>query len=94
MKEVITEWNLSDYINTVEEMAEHLSVALDNEDVDLFKAVLLECVKNSGGVSSVTKRLTISRGTVYKALSDDGNPSLSTLVEILGAVGLRLSVTP
>jgi probable addiction module antidote protein len=45
-----------------------------------------------GGVSEVAAQAGISRESLYRSLSPKGNPTLKTLVAVLNAVGLRLSV--
>lgn len=46
-----------------------------------------------GGLGSVAAAAGISRESLYRTLSPKGNPTLKTLVAVLAAVGLRLSVT-
>lgn len=36
----------------------------------------------------------LSREGLYKALSAEGNPSLATVLKVLGAFGLRMQVAP
>jgi probable addiction module antidote protein len=45
-----------------------------------------------GGLGAVAAQAGISRESLYRSLSPKGNPTLKTLVAILKAVGLRLSV--
>jgi probable addiction module antidote protein len=45
-----------------------------------------------GGLGAVAAQAGISRESLYRALSPKGNPTLKTLVAVLKAVGLRLSV--
>jgi probable addiction module antidote protein len=45
-----------------------------------------------GGLGAVSKATGVSRATVYRTLSADGNPRLDTLIALLRIVGLRLSV--
>jgi probable addiction module antidote protein len=47
-----------------------------------------------GGLGAVAAQAGISRESLYRALSPKGNPTLKTLIAVLNAVGLRLSVTP
>jgi probable addiction module antidote protein len=49
-------------------------------------------VARSHGISDLARRSGVSRGGIYKALGDDGNPSFETIRSILGAMGLRLTV--
>ena len=46
-----------------------------------------------GGLGAVAKQAGVSREALYRALSPKGNPTLKTLLAVLGAVGVRLSVT-
>ena len=57
-------------------------------------AVSLEgrIAESRGGVAKVAKEAGIERESLYRALSAKGNPRLSTLVAVIKAVGLRLTV--
>jgi probable addiction module antidote protein len=44
------------------------------------------------GMAELARRTGLSRETLYRTLSDKGNPRLDTLGAILGAFGLRLAV--
>jgi len=46
-----------------------------------------------GGMGKIAAQAGISRESLYRALSPKGNPTLKTLIAVLNAVGLRLSVT-
>lgn len=46
-----------------------------------------------GGLGAVAAQAGISRESLYRSLSPKGNPTLKTLIAVLNAVGLRLSVT-
>lgn len=46
-----------------------------------------------GGLGAVAAQAGISRESLYRALSPKGNPTLKTLIAVLHALGLRLSVT-
>jgi probable addiction module antidote protein len=47
-----------------------------------------------GGMSALAEKTGLSRETLYRTLSDRGNPRLDTLAAILAAFNLRLSVRP
>ena len=47
-----------------------------------------------GGLGKIAEDAGISRESLYRALSPKGNPTLNTLLTVLGAVGMRLSVEP
>jgi probable addiction module antidote protein len=47
-----------------------------------------------GGMGALAQKTGLSRETLYRTLSERGNPRLDTLAAILAAFGLRLSVQP
>jgi probable addiction module antidote protein len=47
-----------------------------------------------GGLAAVAAEAGITREALYRALSAKGNPTLRTLLAVLKAVGMRLSVEP
>ena len=59
-----------------------------------FIADALGVVARARGMSQVARDTGLSRKSLYRALSADGNPELTTLLQVLRALGLRLSATP
>ncbi|MNL72049.1 hypothetical protein D3C87_1972950 [compost metagenome] len=47
-----------------------------------------------GGLALVAQEAGITREALYRALSPTGNPTLKTLLAVLHALGMRLSVAP
>jgi probable addiction module antidote protein len=47
-----------------------------------------------GGMAALAEKTGLSRETLYRTLSDRGNPRLDTLAVILAAFGLRMTVQP
>ena len=47
-----------------------------------------------GGIAYIAKAAKLNRETLYRTLSEGGNPELRSLTAILHAAGLRLSVVP
>jgi hypothetical protein len=47
-----------------------------------------------GGISALADKTHLNRQAMYKALSAQGNPTLTTLLTILNAVGLNLTFAP
>ena len=65
----------------------------DGEQADLLMA-LRQMAKAFGGAGNVAAKAGINQTQIYRTLSADGNPALSTLFAILKAMNLRLSVQP
>jgi probable addiction module antidote protein len=72
----------------------YLVAALESEDQATFLLALRDVVEAGGGASVVAREARIQRESLYKALSNRGNPRLTTLQSILKSVGLRIAVTP
>ena len=45
-------------------------------------------------MSQTARDAGISREGLYKALAEDGNPSLATILKVLRTFGLRMTVEP
>jgi probable addiction module antidote protein len=63
----------------------------DGEQAELLIA-LRQMTKAFGGVQSVAEKAKLNPTQLYRTLSEDGNPALSSLAAILKAMGLRLAV--
>ena len=67
--------------------------SLDNPNDRAAGLLALRTVAEAyGGLGAVATEAEISREALYRALSPKGNPTLKTLLAVLKAVGLRLSV--
>jgi probable addiction module antidote protein len=75
--------------------AEYLNAALLDEDPKVFLIALKDVTDARGkGIANLAKKTHLNRESLYKTLSDKGNPRLSSLYLILEAVGLHLSISP
>lgn len=73
--------------------AEYLRAALeDQEEPRVLLVALRRVAEARGGVAKVAKAAGVQRESLYRALSAQGNPRLSTLVAVTKAMGLRLTV--
>jgi probable addiction module antidote protein len=73
--------------------AEYLKAALeDSDEPKVLLIALRHLAEAKGGVAKVAKAAGIERESLYRALSSRGNPRLSTLVAVMKAVGLKLTV--
>jgi probable addiction module antidote protein len=69
--------------------------SLDNPDDRAAGLLALRTVAEAyGGLGAVAAEAGISRESLYRALSPNGNPTLKTLLAVLKTVGMRLSVEP
>jgi probable addiction module antidote protein len=69
--------------------------SLDNPDDRAAGLLALRTIAEAyGGLGAVAAEAGISREALYRALSPRGNPTLKTLLAVLKAVGMKLSVEP
>jgi len=74
--------------------AMYLEECLADGDIDLFKKALKDVADAQlGGVTALSRNVDLNRQSLYRSLSEDGNPRLDTLVKVLGALGLRIAVS-
>lgn len=85
-------WNLEGHLDDDEAIAEYLNVAFEYGDPTLI-AVMLGDVARIKGMTKIATDIGCSRESLYKSLSADGNPLLSTALKVLRAMGFRLQVT-
>lgn len=69
-----------------------LAEALHDGDHRVLPIALRTAAAALGGVAKLAEITGLSRETLYRTLSERGNPRLDTLAAILGAFGLRLAV--
>ncbi len=74
--------------------AEYLAASIDPDHPELFLLALRNVADASGGLGAMSKATELNRQSLYRMLSDDGNPRLSSLVGILKALGLELAIRP
>jgi probable addiction module antidote protein len=83
----------ANYLDTNEARAAYMTEALATND-PAFIADALGVIARARGMSKVARDTGLSRESLYRALSAEGNPELSTLLQVVQALGLRLSATP
>lgn len=67
---------------------------LEDGDARAVPIALRTVAEALGGMTALAKRTGLSRESLYRTLSKDGNPRLDTLTAVLDAFGLRLTVRP
>jgi probable addiction module antidote protein len=84
-------YDVADQLRTSEEMAVYLDAWLTEAPDDVAGiARALGDIARAKGMSKVAREAGLSRESLYKALSEDGNPSLATVLKVAKALGLRL----
>lgn len=76
------------------EAAAYLNVHLEDpgKDKDELFLLALRDVAKAYGFSTLAEKANLGRESLYKALSENGNPKLITLLSLLNAMGLKLFI--
>ena len=87
----VTAYDVSEHLRTSEEMAAYLDAWLAEapEDAAGFARALGD-IARAKGMSQVAKDAGLSRESLYRALSAEGNPSFATVLKVAKALGVRL----
>ena len=88
-------YDVAEQLRTPEEMAAYLEAWLEEAPDDVSGiARALGDIARAKGMSAVARETGLSRESLYKSLSEDGNPSLATVLKVAKALGLRFRVGP
>lgn len=88
-----TVFDASEYLDDAVSQAELLADAFETGDATYITHAL-GIVARARGMSSVAGEAGVTREALYKALSESGDPRLSTLLGVLRALGIKLSAKP
>jgi probable addiction module antidote protein len=90
----LSRYDVSNHLRSPEEMAAYLDAWFDEfpDDVSGIARAVGD-IARAKGMTQVAKDAGLSRESLYRALSQEGNPSLSTILKVLAAVGLKLTVS-
>ena len=83
----------ANYLDSDAAIAAYLEDALQDGDAAEI-ADALGVVARARGMAKVAKGSGRGRESLYKALSASGNPEFATILAVIKALGLRLSVVP
>ncbi|MGL5263324.1 MAG: addiction module antidote protein [Candidatus Rhabdochlamydia sp.] len=92
------EW-LLETLKDHDEAVAYLNAALeeslkgDEESQHLFLIALRNVAEAQGGIANLAKKAHVGRESLYKTLSENGNPKWHTLVSLVLALGLNLRLT-
>lgn len=88
-----TRWDVTEYLNSDEAIVAYIEAAFEDGDPELIKKTLGD-VARARGMTAIAKNAGVTREALYKALSEKGDPKLSTLLGVMRALGVQLSAKP
>ncbi len=84
-------WDATEFLDSEEMISEYLAMAFEEGDAEEIR-LALNNVARARGMTDLQKQTGLSRSALYKALGEGGNPTLDTLLAILKALGVKMSV--
>jgi probable addiction module antidote protein len=89
----ITRFDATDYLQTQADINSYLKAAFADGDPQVITRALGD-VARAQNTAQLAKKSNVSRAHLYRALSKDGDPRISTVSRIIDTLGYRLAITP
>lgn len=82
-------FDVADYLDTDEVIAEYLTAALEDPNPDVFLMAVADVAK-AKGMSHVASESGLGRESLYKAFAPGAKPRYDTVLKVLRALGIQL----
>ena len=89
MKPQTRPFDITEMLQTEQDIAEYLSVVIDDGDPSML-AVTLGDIARARGMTQIAKDSGLTREALYKALRAGANPRFDTIARVCKALGVRL----
>lgn len=85
--------DLSASLKNSKEAVAYLNAALEDGDPEVFLLALRDVAEaRLGGMTKVAQKTKLNRESLYRMLSEKGNPELNSLSTLLDALGFKIVV--
>ena len=84
-------WDPVEQLAEVEDQIHYLDAAVEDGDPAVIAAAFRD-VARARGMSGVAKGAGLTRDALYKSLTKDGDPRLSTLMGVIKALGVKITI--
>jgi probable addiction module antidote protein len=86
-------FDAADYLDNEETIAEYISNALEDPNPDVFLTAVRD-VARARGMAQLARDSGLGRESLYKALTPGAKPRYDTMLKLLHALGVKISVSP
>ena len=93
MREELIPFDIAEYLDSDEAIAEYLSQVLEEGDSEEFIRAIGHIAK-AKGMAQIAKETGLGRESLYKAFRPSAKPRFETVMKVMDALKLRLSTTP
>jgi probable addiction module antidote protein len=86
-------FDVADYLDNDEVIAEFLTAALEDPNPEVFLMALADVAK-ARGMSHIASETGLGRESLYKAFAPGAKPRYDTVLKVLKAIGIQLQALP
>jgi probable addiction module antidote protein len=83
-------FDVADYLDSDELIAEYLSAALEDANPDVFLRAVGDVAK-ARGMAQLARDTGLGRESLYKALAPGAKPRYDTVLKLVQAMGIKLT---
>ena len=94
MPETFSRWDITEHLHTKDDVRLYLEACADEApgDGSLIRAALND-IARARNMTRLAREIGMTREGLYKALSENGNPTFNTVMRITRALGMQLRIT-
>jgi probable addiction module antidote protein len=89
----LTDFDMSEYLDSPEAIAEYISQVLEDGDQDEFLRAMGYIAK-AKGMSQISKETGLGRESLYKTFQEGAEPKFSTIMKVMKAIGMNIHADP
>ncbi len=93
MSNELIPFDIVEYLDSEEAMAEYLSQVLEDGDNEEFLRAIGHIAK-AKGMAQIAKDTGLGRESLYKAFRPNAKPRFDTVMKVIDALKLQLNATP
>ena len=92
-RENYTPWDSAELLTDDEVIVEYLKAALEENDPAFF-AKAVGNVARAKGMTAIAEETQLGRPSLYKTLSGERDPRIGTVMKVLAALDVQLTIAP
>ena len=93
MNNTLINFDMTEYLDSEEAMAEYLSQVLEDGDNEEFLRAIGHIAK-AKGMAQIAKDTGLGRESLYKVFRPNAKPRFDTVMKVIDALKIQLNVTP
>lgn len=88
-------WDAAEFLRDAADCAAYLQAVMEEDGVtEKNIAAALGDIARTRGMTQLARDTGLAREALYRSLSPEGNPNLSTLLKVTRALGVQLTAKP